>query len=75
MASAKSRQRSRKFTFPDEFSLFDVQAKEVMRETPEKVIEAAVYGMLPKNVLRKQRMKNLTIQAGSEESIPPNVGA
>lgn len=33
-----------------------------MRKDPRKVLEWAVYGMLPKNRLRSQMMKHLTIK-------------
>jgi len=39
----------------------DMQAK-----FPERIIEKAVYNMLPKNKLRNQRMKRLKIYAGAE---------
>lgn len=35
--------------------------KELMQNAPEEVIERAVYGMLPKNKLRDEWMKNLKI--------------
>ena len=38
----------------------------MMDEKPEKVIELAVYGMLPKNRLRNVFMKKLKVYAGSE---------
>jgi large subunit ribosomal protein L13 len=37
--------------------------KKVFEQNPGKVIEHAVYGMLPKNSLRKEMMKRLTIHA------------
>jgi len=37
-----------------------------MRDNPSKVIEAAVYGMLPKNKQRAARMERLNIVTGSE---------
>ena len=44
--------------------LKELQAKHVMRDTPERVIEAAVSGMLPKNGLRRKRMKELRVFEG-----------
>lgn len=39
---------------------------ELMEKTPEKVIEAAVYNMLPKNKHRADRMNRLKVHAGAE---------
>ena len=39
---------------------------EVMERKPTEALKKAVFGMLPKNKLRKQRIKNLHIYAGSE---------
>ncbi len=36
--------------------------KKVFENKPEKVIEHAVFRMLPKNKLRKERMKRLTVK-------------
>lgn len=44
-------------------SLSDLLAK-----FPERVIEKAVYNMLPKNRLRSARMKRLKVYAGSEHN-------
>eukprot|EP00656_Telonema_subtile_P003297 TRINITY_DN11507_c0_g1_i2.p2 TRINITY_DN11507_c0_g1~~TRINITY_DN11507_c0_g1_i2.p2 ORF type:complete len:134 (+),score=29.81 TRINITY_DN11507_c0_g1_i2:78-479(+) len=44
--------------------LVEKQAKTVMRDTPERVIEAAVTGMLPKNAMRRQRMRHLQVFPG-----------
>eukprot|EP00658_Telonema_sp_P-2_P044791 TRINITY_DN3269_c0_g1_i3.p2 TRINITY_DN3269_c0_g1~~TRINITY_DN3269_c0_g1_i3.p2 ORF type:complete len:129 (+),score=26.19 TRINITY_DN3269_c0_g1_i3:179-565(+) len=41
--------------------LVEKQAKDVMRDTPERVVELAVSGMLPKNAMRRQRMRHLQI--------------
>ena len=38
----------------------------MMEETPLKVIEKAVYGMLPKNRLRPQMLKRMHLYAGAE---------
>ena len=35
-------------------------------ENPEKTVRDAVYGMVPKNKLRDERMKRLKVYAGSE---------
>lgn len=46
---------------------FKVQTySEVMAKHPERIIESAVYNMLPKNRLRQERMKRLKVYAGSE---------
>lgn len=41
---------------------------EMMEKTPEKVIEAAVYNMLPKNKHRSDRMTRLKVFATAEHS-------
>jgi large subunit ribosomal protein L13 len=41
-------------------------AKEVMEETPERVIQSAIKGMLPKTKLQNEWMKRLHVYAGSE---------
>lgn len=46
----------------------DAQLKEVREKFPERIIEAAVKGMLPKNKLAAERMARLRIFAGSEHS-------
>lgn len=38
----------------------------LLKRKPEEIIKRAVYGMLPKNKLRKQRMANLYIYVGEE---------
>lgn len=43
----------------------DAQLKEVREKFPERIIEAAVKGMLPKNKLAAGRMARLKIFAGS----------
>ncbi len=43
-----------------------ITAGKLLEEKPEKLIEEAVKGMLPKNKLRKVFMKKLKIYAGSE---------
>jgi len=39
-----------------------VTAKELMVKNPAQILQNAVYGMLPKNKLRDQLMKNLIIK-------------
>ena len=46
----------------------DAQLKEVREKFPERIIEAAVRGMLPKNKLSQERMARLKIFAGSEHA-------
>lgn len=46
----------------------DAQLKEVREKFPERIIEAAVRGMLPKNKLLPERMARLKIFAGSEHA-------
>lgn len=41
-------------------------AREIMKETPEKIIISAVRGMLPKNTLGRQQMKKLKVYRGAE---------
>ena len=46
----------------------DATLKEVREKFPERIIEASVKGMLPKNKLAPERMKRLRIFAGSEHT-------
>lgn len=46
----------------------DATVKEVREKYPERLIEAAVKGMLPKNKLSPERMKRLRIFAGSDHA-------
>lgn len=46
----------------------DAQLKEVREKFPERIIENAVKGMLPKNKLAADRMARLKIFAGSEHA-------
>lgn len=48
--------------------LKEVQLKEVREKYPERVIESAVKGMLPKNKLAKERMARLRIFPGAEHA-------
>lgn len=46
----------------------DARLEEVREKFPERIIEAAVKGMLPKNKLSEDRMKRLKIFVGSEHA-------
>lgn len=46
----------------------DATLKEVREKYPERIIENAVKGMLPKNKLAAERMKRLKIFAGNEHA-------
>jgi large subunit ribosomal protein L13 len=46
----------------------DATLAEVREKYPERIIEAAVKGMLPKNKLADERMKRLRIFAGSDHT-------
>lgn len=46
----------------------DATLKEVREKFPERIIENAVKGMLPKNKLAAERMKRLRIFAGGEHT-------
>lgn len=46
--------------------LKDAQLKEVRERFPERIIEAAVKGMLPKNKLAADRMARLRVFTGAE---------
>lgn len=46
--------------------LKEVKFEKLIKEQPEKVIEKAVYNMLPKNRLRQDRMRRFKIFAGSK---------
>ena len=41
-------------------------AKDLLEKQPEKIIEKAVWGMLPKNTLGKQMFKKLKVYKGAE---------
>lgn len=41
-------------------------AKDIMKRNPEKIIESAVHGMLPKNRLGKTQIKKLKVYSGPE---------
>jgi large subunit ribosomal protein L13 len=46
----------------------DATLSEVREKYPERIIEAAVKGMLPKNKLASERMKRLRVFAGSDHT-------
>lgn len=46
----------------------DAKLSEVREKYPERIIEAAVKGMLPKNKLSPERMKRLRVFAGSDHT-------
>lgn len=46
----------------------DATLAEVREKYPERIVEAAVKGMLPKNKLSDERMKRLRVFAGSEHA-------
>ena len=46
----------------------DARLEEVREKFPERIIENAVKGMLPKNKLLAERMKRLKVYAGSEHN-------
>lgn len=46
----------------------DATLKEVREKYPERIIEAAVKGMIPKNKLSAERLKRLRVFAGSEHT-------
>ena len=46
----------------------DARLEEVRAKFPERIIENAVKGMLPKNKLQADRMKRLRVFAGSEHT-------
>lgn len=49
-------------------NLKETVAKDLRRKFPERVLEYAVKGMLPKNKLRKQRMMRLHVFPGEEHT-------
>lgn len=46
----------------------DARLEEVREKFPERIIENAVKGMLPKNKLQAERMKRLRVFAGSDHA-------
>lgn len=49
----------------------DATLAEVRERAPERIIEAAVKGMLPKNKLSSERMNRLRVFAGEEHTHTP----
>lgn len=49
-------------------SLKERTAAQLMETSPEKVVQAAVYGMLPKNKLRSGMMKRLKVYADAQHN-------
>lgn len=47
---------------------------EMIEKTPEKVIEKAVFNMLPKNKLRSERMARLKVYAGADHKHTSQLG-
>ena len=48
--------------------LKEASLKELREKNPAMIIEKAVYGMLPTNILRDDRMKRLKVYAGAEHN-------
>jgi large subunit ribosomal protein L13 len=46
--------------------LKQVPLREMLRRFPDRVIEAAVWGMLPRNRLRRKLMRKLKVYAGAD---------
>jgi large subunit ribosomal protein L13 len=46
--------------------LNEISAEELMEEAPEKILEFAVRGMLPKNQLGEKLLKKLKVYAGDD---------
>jgi large subunit ribosomal protein L13 len=53
----------------------EVLAKDMLKKHPERILEAAVKGMLPKNKLNRQVIKKLKIYAGEEHPHKAQVAA
>jgi large subunit ribosomal protein L13 len=43
----------------------------LLAETPEKLVERSVRGMLPKNTIGRAQMNKLKVYAGPEHPTPP----
>ncbi len=54
--------------------LKELSLKEQMVKDPSKVIEQAVYGMMPKNSLRSKRIRRLKIFADSQHTFADKLG-
>lgn len=46
-----------------------IALKDLLKKDPKKVMQNAVYGMLPKNTLRDKMMLRLDVVAGAEHSV------
>lgn len=51
------------------------KAKDMLKKYPERIIEFAVKGMLPKNKLNRQIIKKLKVYAGAEHPHKAQIGA
>lgn len=49
-------------------NLKEIKFKKYLKDSPEKIIEIAVSGMLPKNRLHKKRMARLKVFAGEKHN-------
>jgi len=47
-------------------NLVTIEFKDLMKKSPEKVVQYAVAGMLPKNLLKDDRLSRLKIYSGSK---------
>ncbi|KAJ1620140.1 50S ribosomal protein L13, partial [Pavlovales sp. CCMP2436] len=50
-----------------------IVAKDLLAKFPERILQRAVRGMLPKNMLRKQRLNRLHVYAGPDHPHDPQV--
>lgn len=55
-------------------NLNELSLKDLLKKDPRKVIEFAVYGMLPKNNLRAKRMRRLKIFVNAEHKYAEKLG-
>jgi len=55
-------------------NLNELSLKDLLKKDPRKVIEFAVYGMLPKNHLRDKRMRRLKIFVNAEHKYAEKLG-
>jgi len=55
-------------------NLNELSLKDLLKKDPRKVIELAVYGMLPKNHLRAKRMRRLKIFVNAEHKYAEKLG-
>lgn len=54
--------------------LKEINLKELLTKNPAKVIETAVYGMMPKNSLRSKRIRRLKIFADDQHTFADKLG-